>query len=109
MACIWRTENFGLTDHQVDLNNVTMVRQYQRVYQATDYYIIGGKEMGTCFKESFEATEDQLLPLGLPRLSQYLKFNLKAEQERLKSIIIFIKNWWSMFPLIVKVLKIIDK
>ena len=47
--------------------------------------------MGTCFKESFEATEDQLLPLGLPRLSQYLKFNLKAEQERLKSIIIFIK------------------
>ena len=41
-----------------------MVRQYQRVYQATDYYIIGGKEMGTCFKESFEATEDQLLPLG---------------------------------------------
>ena len=64
MACIWRTENFGLTDHQVDLNNVTMVRQYQRVYQTTDYYIIGGKEMGTCFKESFEATEDQLLPLG---------------------------------------------
>ena len=47
-------KNFGLTDHQVDLNNVTMVRQYQRVYQATDYYIIGGKEMGTCFKESFE-------------------------------------------------------
>ena len=43
-------KNFGLTDHQVDLNNVTMVRQYQRVYQATDYYIIGGKEMGTCFK-----------------------------------------------------------
>ena len=24
------------------------------------------------------------MPLGLPRLSQYLKFNLKAEQERLK-------------------------
>ncbi|MBY6180246.1 teichoic acid glycerol-phosphate primase TarB [Staphylococcus haemolyticus] len=77
-------KNFGLTDHQVDLTNVTMVRQYQRVYQATDYYLIGGKEMGTCFKESFEATEEQLLPLGLPRLSKYLKFNLKAEQERLK-------------------------
>lgn len=77
-------KNFGLTDHQVDLTNVTMVRQYQRVYQATDYYLIGGKEMGICFKESFEATEEQLLPLGLPRLSQYLKFNLKAEQERLK-------------------------
>ena len=42
------------------------------------------KRWGHVLKESFEATEDQLLPLGFTRLSQYLKFNLKAEQERLK-------------------------
>ena len=35
---------------------------------------------------------NQMLPLGLPRLTHYLKFNLKAEQERLKNFIIFIKR-----------------
>ncbi len=79
-------KNFGLTDHQVDLTNNTMVKQYQRVYHATDYYLVGGKEMGECFKASFGATESQMLPLGLPRLTHYLKFNLKAEQERLKKL-----------------------
>lgn len=77
-------KNFGLTDHQVDLNNPKMVKQYQRVYNATDYYLIGGEEMGTCFKASFNAKDNQMLKLGLPRLSQYLNFNLEAEQTRLK-------------------------
>ena len=69
-----------------------MVKQYQRVYHATDYYLVGGKEMGNVLRYSFGATESQMLPLGLPRLTHYLKFNLKAEQERLKNFIIFIKR-----------------
>ncbi|BGE83195.1 teichoic acid glycerol-phosphate primase TarB [Staphylococcus petrasii] len=77
-------KNFGLTDHQVDLNNEKMVKQYQRVYQATDYYLVGGEEMVTCFKEAFEAKDNQMLRFGLPRLMNYLNFNLKTEQARLK-------------------------
>ncbi|GGG90060.1 CDP-glycerol glycerophosphotransferase family protein [Staphylococcus pragensis] len=77
-------KNFGLTDHQVDLNNKKMVKQYQRVYQATDYYLVGGEEMVTCFNEAFGATDKQMLRFGLPRLMNYLNFNLKTEQARLK-------------------------
>ncbi|RIL71896.1 CDP-glycerol glycerophosphotransferase family protein [Staphylococcus devriesei] len=77
-------KNFGLTDHQVDLSNPKMVKQYQRVYDATDYYLIGGDEMSECFKESFGATDNQMLQLGLPRLVNYMNFDLKAEQARLK-------------------------
>ena len=43
-------KNFGLTDHQVDLNNVTMVRQYQRVYQATDFILLVVKRWGHVLK-----------------------------------------------------------
>jgi hypothetical protein len=31
-------KNFGLTDHQVDLNNKKMVQQYKSVYKATDTF-----------------------------------------------------------------------
>ena len=43
MACLRCFENFGLTDHQVDLNNKRMIQQYQSVYNATDYYLVGGE------------------------------------------------------------------
>ena len=32
MACFGALKDFGLTDHQVDLNNKAMVEQYKRVY-----------------------------------------------------------------------------
>lgn len=48
-------KNFGLTDHQVDLNNKKMVKQYKKVYQATDKYLVGGEPMADCFKASFGA------------------------------------------------------
>ncbi|MEQ6046431.1 teichoic acid glycerol-phosphate primase TarB [Staphylococcus saccharolyticus] len=77
-------KNFGLTDHQVDLNNQSMVSQYRKVYSATDYYLIGGEEMAQCFEQSFKAQPNQMLKFGLPRLVQYLNINLKEEQRRLK-------------------------
>ncbi|AGZ26023.1 MULTISPECIES: teichoic acid glycerol-phosphate primase TarB [Staphylococcus] len=77
-------KDFGLTDHQVDLNNQAMVNQYQRVYSATDLYLVGGDEMGHCFNESFDAQPSQMLRSGLPRLVEYLNIDIKEEQQRLK-------------------------
>jgi CDP-glycerol glycerophosphotransferase (TagB/SpsB family) len=78
-------KNFGLTDHQVDLSNATQVEQYRRVYQATDYYLVGGEPMAQCFKESFEARDDQILPTGLPRLSAYNDMDIRRQQQQLKT------------------------
>ena len=77
-------KNFGLTDHQVDLKNKAMVRQYKKVYDATDYYLVGGEKMAQCFIQSFDASPSQMLKFGLPRLTQYFRSNLKLEQQRLK-------------------------
>ena len=38
-----------------------MVEQYKRVYNATDYYLVGGDEMARCFEASFEAQPEQML------------------------------------------------
>ena len=77
-------KDFGLTDHQVDLNNPSVVNQYKRVYNATDYYLIGADEMGHCFNESFDAQPSQMLRFGLPRLYKYLKTDINKAQKRLK-------------------------
>ena len=61
-----------------------MVNQYQRVYSATDLYLVGGEEMGHCFNESFDAHPSQMLRSGLPRLVEYLNIDIKEEQQRLK-------------------------
>ena len=86
MACFGALKDFGLTDHQVDLNNKAMVEQYKRVYNATDYYLVGGDEMARCFEASFEAQPEQMLKFGLPRLVKYLNMNIEKEQQRLKEV-----------------------
>lgn len=78
-------KDFGLTDHQVDVNNQAMVEQYKRVYDATDYYLVGGEEMAQCFKESFEARPEQMLKFGLPRLVKYLNMDIEEAQCSLKA------------------------
>ncbi|TID03152.1 CDP-glycerol:poly(glycerophosphate) glycerophosphotransferase, partial [Staphylococcus epidermidis FS1] len=70
--------------HQVVLKNKAMVRQYKKVYDATDYYLVGGEKMAQCFIQSFDASPSQMLKFGLPRLTQYFRSNLKLEQQRLK-------------------------
>lgn len=77
-------KNFGLTDHQVDLNNNKMVEQYRQVYNATDKYIVGGEPMVTCFKESFGAADAQMLRTGLPRLVPYRSVDITQRQRELK-------------------------
>lgn len=78
-------KDFCLTDHQVDVNNQAMVEQYKRVYDATDYYLVGGEEMAQCFKESFEARPEQMLKFGLPRLVKYLNMDIEEAQRSLKA------------------------
>ncbi|MCG7339818.1 CDP-glycerol glycerophosphotransferase family protein [Staphylococcus sp. ACRSN] len=77
-------KNFGLTDHQVDLNNKKIVAQYQQVYDATDKYIVGGEPMISCFKSSFGASDEQMLRTGLPRLVPYRTVNITQRQQELK-------------------------
>ncbi|MHD0398474.1 teichoic acid glycerol-phosphate primase TarB [Staphylococcus simulans] len=77
-------KNFGLKDHAVDLSNKKMVDQYLKVYQATDYYLIGGDPMEDCFKQAFGATSKQMLRFGLPRMQQYFTVNIEQQKEQLK-------------------------
>lgn len=80
-----------------------MVRQYKKVYDATDYYLVGGEKMAQCFIQSFDASPSQMLKFGLPRLTQYFRSNLKLEQQRLKRNITLQINSQYMFRLIEKV------
>ncbi|PHK50454.1 teichoic acid glycerol-phosphate primase TarB [Staphylococcus edaphicus] len=77
-------KHFGLTDHQVDLSNTKMVTQYKNVYGATDKYLVGGEPMVACFKASFDATDEQFLRTGLPRLVPYTTLDIKKRQHELK-------------------------
>ncbi|HEJ8644533.1 CDP-glycerol glycerophosphotransferase family protein [Staphylococcus aureus] len=75
-------KNFGLTDHQVDVSDKAMVQQYRKVYQATDFYLVGCEQMSQCFKQSLGATEEQMLYFGLPRINKYYtadRATVKAE------------------------------
>lgn len=65
-----------------------MIQQYKSVYNATDYYLVGGEEMSRCFESAFDAKSTQMLKLGLPRLTKYFKLDLKTEQ-KFKNIIMF--------------------
>ncbi|MCH8657802.1 CDP-glycerol glycerophosphotransferase family protein [Staphylococcus lugdunensis] len=75
---------FGLQDHQVDTANTQMVTQYKKVYDATDYYLIGGEEMGKCFEGAFDAQAAQMLKFGLPRLVDYQQQDMIKRQRDLK-------------------------
>ncbi|NWK84860.1 CDP-glycerol glycerophosphotransferase family protein [Staphylococcus sp. GSSP0090] len=77
-------KHFGLTDHQVDLSNAKMVNQYKKVYRATDKYLVGGEPMAECFKASFEASDEQILRTGLPRLVPYTRLDVVKRQNELK-------------------------
>ena len=59
-----------------------MVQQYRKVYQATDFYLVGCEQMSQCFKQSLGATEEQMLYFGLPRINKYYtddRATVKAE------------------------------
>lgn len=75
---------FGLKDHAVDLSNKKIVDQYLKVYRATDYYLIGGEPMEICFRNAFNATPEQMLRFGLPRMQQYFTVNLEQQKDKLK-------------------------
>lgn len=75
---------FGLADHQVDNNNKKIVEQYKKVYNATDYYLIGSDKMAQCFATAYATNERQMLKYGLPRLQQYLVTDIKQLKKKLK-------------------------
>lgn len=77
-------KHFGLTDHQVDHTNKMQVKQYRRVYGATDFYLIGGPPMAECFKAAFDVHPTQLCTTGLPRLVPYCQLDIKEMQTQLK-------------------------
>ncbi|EHJ06707.1 CDP-glycerol: N-acetyl-beta-D-mannosaminyl-1,4-N-acetyl-D- glucosaminyldiphosphoundecaprenyl [Staphylococcus simiae CCM 7213 = CCUG 51256] len=75
---------FGLADHQVDNNNKKIVAQYKKVYNATDYYLIGSDNMSQCFATAYATNEHQMLKYGLPRLQQYFITDMKQLKKKLK-------------------------
>ena len=86
-----------------------MVNQYQRVYSATDLYLVGGEEMGHCFNESFDAHPSQMLRSGLPRLVEYLNIDIKEEQQRLKEQYGIQGKLAVYMPTYRKIIKLTDK
>lgn len=77
-------KQFGLKDHQVNLHNRKMIKQYQSVYHATDYYLISSNAMASCFMEALGATQSQMLSFGLPRLIKYFNTDMTSTKQRLK-------------------------
>ncbi|WP_349421092.1 teichoic acid glycerol-phosphate primase TarB [Staphylococcus felis] len=77
-------KKFGLEDHALHPKNKKAVDQYKAVYSATDKYLVGGYNMSTCFERSFGAEYNQLLCFGNPRLTTYLKLDLKEHKQKIK-------------------------
>lgn len=78
-------KQFGFKDRAVNHDNVKMVRQYEKVYEATDKYLVGGAQMATCFQHAFGAHYEQLVNFGVPRLSRYFQTDVEAYQKQLKA------------------------
>nr|WP_242685742.1 teichoic acid glycerol-phosphate primase TarB [Staphylococcus simiae] len=77
-------KHFGLADHQVDHNNKNIVELYKKVYNATDYYLIGSDNMSQCFATAYATNEHQMLKYGLPRLQQYFTTDMKQLKQKLR-------------------------
>ena len=78
-------KQFGFEDHAVNEDNALSVRQYQRVYAATDKYLVGCAQMATCFQNAFQANYEQLVNFGVPRMSRYFQTDIDARKAQLKA------------------------
>lgn len=76
-------KKFGLEDESIDLNNKKIINQYLDVYHYTDYYLIGSEIMGEIFVKSLDANPLNMLKIGLPRLDQYNKKEIKNIKNKL--------------------------
>lgn len=66
-------KKFGLEDNSIDQSNKQLINNYLSVYHFTDYYLVSSDIMKQIFIDSLDAKEDQILPIGLPRLDKYAK------------------------------------
>lgn len=78
-------KKFGFEDHAVNHDHENSVRQYEKVYRATDKYLVGCQHMASCFQDAFNAHYEQLINFGVPRLSRYFSVDLDVLKSELKS------------------------
>ncbi|EKU46004.1 CDP-glycerol glycerophosphotransferase family protein [Staphylococcus massiliensis] len=78
-------KDFGKDHHKLDKRDRHQMKQYEKVYHATDKYLVGGCKMGICFANAFDATYSHILDFGLPRTVKYYEEDASERQKELKS------------------------
>lgn len=85
-------KKFGLQDKTINHNHKNNIKRYLSVYRFTDYYLVSSNIMKKIFMESLDATEKQMLPIGLPRLDHY-KNKPMNNYQRTKKIVLYVPTY----------------
>ena len=80
--------------------------RYRKVYQATDFTLVGCEQMSQCFKQSLGATEEQMLYFG-PEINKYYTDDRATVKAELKDKYGLQISWHYMYQLIEKIKQII--
>ena len=73
-------KQFGYEDASNRARPLTDKKRFEKVYDFTDSYVVGSKQMQTIFEQSFEAKEKKFLPFGIARTDVFFDKKLMAQK-----------------------------
>lgn len=71
-------KQFGYEDASNKRRTPADKKRFKKVYDFTDSYVVGSKQMQTIFEQSFEAKGKKFLPFGMARTDVFLNNELMA-------------------------------
>lgn len=76
-------KRFGLEDPSTNKRSFFDKKRFEQVYAQFDEYIVGSKMMGQVFKNSYDATEESVVPIGYPRSDIYFEKSIVQRKRNL--------------------------
>ena len=86
-------KKFGIEANYAKARSKSDIHRYQQVYQAYTHYAVGSDKMGKVFESSYQATSEQMLPIGYLPSDRLLKDDWRnLQNERFSEIFSDLKN-----------------
>ena len=86
-------KKFGLEANYAKSRSKSDIERYRQVYQAYTHYAVGSDKMGKVFEASYQATAEQIVPIGYLPSDHFLNDGWKnLQNERFSEIFPDLKN-----------------
>lgn len=76
-------KKFGWEDKKINYRTSKDKKRFQQVYDATDYYITGSREMSQVFQNSYHQSNAKMIEIGVPRTDYYFKEGIIEKNKQL--------------------------